>query len=175
MSLFRGSSVMTDEVTLSSVWPGQFGSIVRVAKAAHQWPRSILDLDCMPMGLVGIVAERRMGMGAFEMVGYGFYLHKDARRTEVALIVVHPRYRRLGIGRKILNRINHDARLAGRGELLASVSEWCNDAIRFFSACGLRGFQVDRDAYRDANGVMADGYLFKSILSSQREPECVGR
>jgi GNAT superfamily N-acetyltransferase len=82
------------------------------------------------------------------MVGYGFYVHMDARRTHVDLIVVHPRYRRLGIGRKILNRISHDAALAGRGELLASVSEWCDDAIRFFSVCGMRGVRVDRDAYR---------------------------
>jgi GNAT superfamily N-acetyltransferase len=175
MSLFRGSPVIADEVTLSSVWPGQFGSIVRVAKAAEQWPCSIRDLDCMSKGLIGIVAERRAGMGAFEMIGYGFYLHKDARRTKVALIVVHPRYRRFGIGRKILTRISHDAALAGRGELLATVDERSDETILFFAACGMRSFRVDRDAYRDANGVMADGYQFKSILSSQREPECVGR
>jgi GNAT superfamily N-acetyltransferase len=175
MSLFRGSPVVADEVTLSSLWPGQFSSIVRVAKAAEQWPRSIKDLDIMPMSLIGIVAERRTGMMAYEMVGYGFYLHKDARRTEVALIVVHPRYRRQGIGRKILTRISHDAVLAGRVELLASVSEWCDDAIRFIAGCGIRGVRVDRDAYRDARGVTSDGYRFHCPLSTQREPECMGR
>jgi GNAT superfamily N-acetyltransferase len=132
----------------------------------------------MPMGLIGIVAERRAGMMRFEMVGYGFYLHKDARRTEVALIVVHPRYRRLGIGRKILNRISRDAALAGRGELLASVSEWCDDAIRFFAVCGMRGFgwiamPTGCPWSHDRDGYWGGSRAFFPI--DQREPECVGR
>ena len=87
---------------------------------------------------IGFVAVHR---GA--VLGYMLYeLFPD--RLDLLALAVHPHYRRMGIGTKLVAKLAYKV-LSHRREKLVAVADEHNDgAVRFFSRIGLRATGLER-------------------------------
>lgn len=119
-------------------WP-QLSSMMRL-------PGSIL--------VVGRVAETPVGFGLLRSI---------AGEAELLLLAVHPDFRSLHHGRRLLDRCMTVAEGTGAQSMFLEVRAG-NPAIHLYSKAGFRQYNVRRDYYIGANGDRHDALSFKIIL-----------
>jgi ribosomal-protein-alanine N-acetyltransferase len=95
------------------------------------------------IGMVIEVDGRIVGYMAYELC---------PRHLEVIRLVVHPHYRRQGIGRQLIARLATKLTSHRRNSIALNVSEWETGPHLWLKACGFEAIRVvpgrDEDCYR---------------------------
>ncbi len=101
---------------------------------------------------IGMVAERNE-----EIVGFMIYeLHKN--NLHILNFAVHRDYRRLGVGRNMIEKLIAKLAFQRRNRIMLEVRESNLDAQLFFRSIGFRAISVLRDFYEDTT---EDAYLMQ--------------
>lgn len=90
-----------------------------------------------------------------QIVGYIFYIKDDEGGIEITNLAVHKDYRKLGLGRKMLEHINK-AKIYK--EVYGSVSERSLDAQLFLKALGFKAITIIQKMYDNGD----DAYFFNN-------------
>jgi len=110
-------------------------------------------LNCLrERNCIGLVAEHHD-----RIVAYIIYELQQNELT-VLNLAVHRGYRRLGIGRQLIEKLVRKLSLQRRQRISTHVRESNLDAQLFFKSCGLRAVDVLRNHYEDTT---EDAYLFR--------------
>jgi len=84
-----------------------------------------------------------------DIVGFALYrLHKT--HIDVLNFAVHPRFRRHGVGRQLVDKLKGKLRGVVRTRLELQVRERNIDALKFFRAQGFLAIDMLREAYADS-------------------------
>jgi ribosomal-protein-alanine N-acetyltransferase len=101
---------------------------------------------------IGMVAERNE-----TIVGFMIYeLHKN--RLHILNFAVHDDYRRMNVGRSMVEKLVAKLALQRRNRIMLEVRESNLDAQLFFRSIGFRAISVLRDFYEDTT---EDAYLMQ--------------
>ena len=122
---------------------------------ADAWPREAftsLMNECPRLFLVATLAGR--------MAGYSSAV-ADAKRAELVSIAVHPRYRRRGVARALINRTLALLRGEGVRQCWLTVRPANAEAIRLYESFGFRHVRRVKDYY----GRGRDGKRMRLLLS----------
>jgi len=117
---------------------------------------------------IGMVAEAN-----HQIVGFMIYeLHKA--KLHILNFAVAPEFRRMGVGRQMVQRLVDNLSQQRRREIRVSLRESNLPGQLFFRAVGFKAVAVDRGCYDDTN---EDAYLFRFLLSDEvaAEPAAEGR
>ena len=104
-------------------------------KGEGPWDDDLRQIEkeyCTPYGdfLVGFVGEQIVVMGALRKTGSG--------RCEIRRVRVHPAFQRQGLGRKIVNRLEGQARQLGYHTVHLQTQEIQHAAREFYRRLGYR-------------------------------------
>ena len=133
--------------------------VINICNDTDEYLTSLLrQRDCI--GMVAEIGERIVGMMVYE-------LHKQ----ELLIIrcVVHPSYRRQGIGRLMMSKLTAKLSPSRRTKMKFIVSEHSFGGLQFLKKLGFKATKVLRNQFSDWEDSW-DGYLMKYSLPRM---ECV--
>ncbi|MGL4944279.1 MAG: ribosomal protein S18-alanine N-acetyltransferase [Thermoguttaceae bacterium] len=136
-------------------------SVAAIERASFDYPWHEDDfLRCLHQrNCVGMVAEQ-----AGEIVGMMMY-ETPRNRLHLLNLAVHPDYRRCGIGRQIVAKLQTKLVSQQRVKMTLEVRETNLAAQLFFRAMGFRAVAVLKDFYDDSND---DAYLMQYRVATPR-------
>lgn len=141
--------------------------IERQSFGDHAWPEEEFVHCLRQRNCIGMVAERppakrkEWGRIAAFMV---YELHKT--RLHLLNFAVHPEFRRLGVGRSMVDKLLGKLSQQRRIRISLEVREGNLDAQLFFHAMGFKAVSVLRSYYDDSD---EDAYLFHYRLPVESE------
>jgi ribosomal protein S18 acetylase RimI-like enzyme len=112
---------------------------------------------------VALVAEVTAGTGK-RKVGV-LMAEKIMRAVRICFLGVHPRYRRLGIGRRLLERLQESVCGSSVTRIFIYFREDQNELLSFFRACGFRA-RLRRDFYGEGE----DAYEMSKAIGVKLPP-----
>lgn len=137
---------------------GDMPSVMDIEARSFEEPWNEVDFFAIlrkPNG-IGMVLEHDG-----QAVGYMVYLLLPTR-IYIARIAVDPKFRRLGFGTELINRMKSRLEMMAKYRMLSSyVPETNLEAQLFLKSCGFRANRIERDLYADKN-VAAYRMVFKS-------------
>jgi ribosomal protein S18 acetylase RimI-like enzyme len=104
---------------------------------------------------LGIVDNVRAGFAIL-----GLSSEDDPSAAYIWTIEVLPAFRRMGVARQLLARVEDSAREAGCSAIELHVSERNSDAVALYEGCGYVRFGVDAEFY----GWGEDGLRYRKVL-----------
>lgn len=133
---------------MSAAFPAEFGEAWSAPQLASMMrlPGSILA--------VGRIEDEPIGFGLLRSI---------VGEAELLLLAVHPDYRGLSHGRRLLDRCMTEAEGSGAKTMFLEVRAG-NPAIHLYSKAGFRQYNIRRDYYVGSNGNRHDALSFKIIL-----------
>lgn len=149
---------MPTRITVRRATAADLRRIVTVERAsfrADAWPReafTALMNECPRLFLVATLADRTAGYSSTVA---------DAERAELVSVAVHPRYRRRGVARALINRMVTLLRGEGVRQVWLTVRPANADAIRLYESFGFRHVRRVKDYY----GRGRDGKRMRLLLS----------
>ena len=118
----------------------------------HAWSEEDFIRCLRQRNCIGMVAELND-----RVVGFMIYeLHK--LRLHILNFAVHPKYRRMGIGSQMTDKLSGKLSNQRRNRILLEVRETNLSAQLFFRNVGYRAISVLRDFYEDS---IEDAYLME--------------
>lgn len=128
----------------------------------HPWGRDELAKVLTSRGVFARVAYINAGTIAGFAV---FAMPRESASIEVQRVAVHPRFRRLGVGRWLVESMAEYLKPRTKPRLCAMLRETDADAIRFFIACGFSVLRLDREFWRNPveDGVRVVRYYGKTF------------
>ncbi|MDE8652596.1 GNAT family N-acetyltransferase [Novosphingobium album (ex Liu et al. 2023)] len=106
----------------------------------------------------GSPAEPGEETAGFSLTRYGY------EEEELLLFAVQPKYRRLGLGRIMLQTVFDRARERGAGRIILEMRKG-NPAQYLYAACGFQPVGERRDYYRTPDGHRIDAITFAHDLA----------
>lgn len=116
----------------------------------EEFLRVLRQRNCI--GMVAEYGERVVGFMIYE-------LHKS--KLQVLDFAVHPEFRRLGIGRQMVNKLVGKLSSHRRTRILLHLRETNLFAQKFFRVLGFRALEVVREHFGDTN---EDAYLMQYLF-----------
>lgn len=119
----------------------RIAAVERASFRADAWPREAftgLMNECPRLFLVATLAGR--------MAGYSSAV-ADANRAELVSVAAHPRYRRLGVARALINRTIALLRGVGIRQFWLTVRPANTGAILLYESFGFRHVRRVKDYY----------------------------
>lgn len=112
----------------------------------HPWIAEDLCNFLHQRNSIGMVIERED-----QIVGYMAY-DLCSRHLELLRLVVHPAFRRQGLGRHLLAKLANKLSSHRRTSIILNVSEWDTPTHLWLKACGFQAIRIvpgrDEDLYR---------------------------
>lgn len=148
-------------------WPGDdLDKLMAVMQAAFDpaygeaWNRRQVE-DALVLGNTHFVLIAAHGDAPAEReAAAGFFLSRTGyEEEELLLLAVDPQHRRLGLGRKLLDRLERDARGRGAARLLLEMRRG-NPAEALYRAFGFAPIGLRPNYYRSPSGERIDAITF---------------
>lgn len=141
---------------------GDWPHIYRIGRDCNRWPREALDDD-----QEATRAIKRSTSVSFLVIGgsdalYGYLawgLLCRGTRAEVISLVIDPKYRRLGLGTRLMWRLGSQSQSRGFRRVMVTVDDHDDPTISFFLSVGMRAIGVRRGWFGEH-----DGYRFAISL-----------
>jgi [ribosomal protein S18]-alanine N-acetyltransferase len=130
-----------------------FEEVLWIDLLSHEyaWTADDFRENLRQRNCIGMVAE-------FERQVVGFYVYETyAESYKLLRLAVHPDFRRLGVGRKMLQKMESKIRDGQRNQLTIELRESLLPAQFFLRSCGFKAVNVLRNHY---DNPCEDAYVF---------------
>lgn len=144
----------TSKVSIRWTLRRDMPSLLAIEEDSFEFPWDEEDfLNCLRQrNVVAMVAERDD-----EVVGFMVYeLHQN--RIQLLSLAVHSEYRRQGVGRSLIAKLQDKLSPERRNRIMCEIRETNVPGQVFMRACGFRAISVLREFYEECND---DAYLFQ--------------
>lgn len=140
--------------------------VLAIENVSFEFPWSEEDfVRCLRQrNCIGQVVE---SAGSGEIMAYTIYeLHRN--RLHLLNFAVHPKYRKSGIGRALIDKLKGKLSLRRRCGLWCEVRESNLAAAMFFREMGFQCVSLLREFYQDTPD---DAYLFRYLIRPDDDPD----
>ncbi|HEY8522038.1 MAG TPA: ribosomal protein S18-alanine N-acetyltransferase [Gammaproteobacteria bacterium] len=142
--------------------PSDLKAVAQVERAAYAYPWSLgIFRDCLLAGYYSLVLDI-----ADEVTGYGI-MSIAAREAHILNLCVHPKYQRLGYGRRLLNALLLKAQDSEVDKVFLEVRPSNTAALHLYRSVGFEQIGI-RPAYYQAEGGREDAVILAATLRAPR-------
>jgi [ribosomal protein S18]-alanine N-acetyltransferase len=155
------------KITVSAMWPEHMDAVEEIEEASFEfpWDRDRLEAERKKKYNLVLVATTVVVPTGKRLIVGSLFAESDRFRYTLINLAVHPRWRRLGVGRALIEKVISRLRRERRYEIYELVRESNLNAQNFYKQLGFVAIKSIPDYYD--NGNAAYQMVFKWEWSPQ--------